>query len=225
MPTASFHQIDQDGDVDLVLPHPKEVVSYLDGVLECLPTPPRLNFRRSNTQEPCSTKSSKKGRKGKKGAPELEPRVFDESPAEPEPESVAEAPESDEYPETPTTPEAEALAIPEEPSDADPTGSVLAKEDATSTPDENCIRIRASSKHLTLASSYFKRNLGSGMLESHTLSSQGHVEFPFSQHILGPRQPECLLVRKVIPATSLGQYFLRLLNFCRYFIFPPSTQQ
>jgi hypothetical protein len=182
MPMASLHQIDLDGDVDLVLPRPKEVVSHLDGVLDCSPTPSGLSFSRPNTQERCSTKCSRKGRKGKKGALEPGALIFDDPPAESEPEPVAEALA---YLETPTTPEAEAL-IPERPFDADPTGSVLTKEDTTSTPDESCVRIRASSKHLTLASSYFKRNLGSGMSESHTLSSQGHVEFRMDE--IDPKQ-------------------------------------
>jgi hypothetical protein len=108
---GQYHQSDEDpdGDVDLVPQRAKEVISHVDGVLKCLPTPPRLNFRRSNTQQPCSTKGSKKGRKGKQGAPEPEPST------ESEPEPVTEALEPDVYRETPTIPE--ALAIPEEPSD------------------------------------------------------------------------------------------------------------
>ncbi|XP_014551767.1 hypothetical protein COCVIDRAFT_70413, partial [Bipolaris victoriae FI3] len=36
--------------------------------------------------------------------------------------------------------------------------------------------IRVSSKHLMLASSYFKRSLGGALTEGHTLRSEGHVK-------------------------------------------------
>ncbi|MCJ1361038.1 hypothetical protein MMC16_000135 [Acarospora aff. strigata] len=139
-----------------------------------------INQMKTRTEKSMSSyraQEKKEGALEPEPCTESEPYTYGESPAEPEPEPATEALEPDVYLETPTTPEAEALAIPKEPSDADPTGSVLAKEDAISTPDENCVQIRASSKHLTLASSYFKRNVGNGTLESHILSSQGHVEF------------------------------------------------
>ena len=147
MALTSFYEIDPDGDIELILSHPAEVVSPLDGVLECPPTPPQLYFRRPITPESSPT------------AEEVFIRDSDTS----------------------TTAEVDALAISKEPTDADLMGSKLPKLDATSTSDENCVRIQVSSKHLTIASSYFKRNLRSGMLESHTLSSQGHVQFPMDE--------------------------------------------
>lgn len=168
MPMASFYQIDPDGDVDIVLPQPKEVVPYVDDVLDCPATSPRLNISRVGRQEPSEPEPL-----GEEPEWRLEPQPT----AETEPAPVSEALDPDGYPGPATTPERQALAIVEAPSDVDQTRSVLAKEDASSTLRQNCVQIRVSSKHLVLASPYFKRNLGSGMLESHILSSQGHVEF------------------------------------------------
>jgi hypothetical protein len=69
---ASFHQVDPNGDVDLILPRLEEEVSLLDGALECLPSPPGLSFRRSKAQEP-----------GPEPVPEPEPKPYtlDERPA------------------------------------------------------------------------------------------------------------------------------------------------
>lgn len=168
MPMASFYQIDPDGDVDIVLLQPKEVVPYVDDVLDCPATSPRLNISRLGRQEPSEPEPL-----GEEPEWRLEPQPT----AETEPAPVSEALDPDGYPGPATTPERQALAIVEDPSDVDQTRSVLAKEDASSTLRQNCVQIRVSSKHLVLASPYFKRNLGSGMLESHILSSQGHVEF------------------------------------------------
>jgi hypothetical protein len=56
------------------------------------------------------------------------------------------------------------------------------------------VRIRVSSKHLVLASSYFKHNLGSGLAESCTLQSKGHLELPMDGQGLG----EILIVMNII---------------------------
>jgi hypothetical protein len=56
------------------------------------------------------------------------------------------------------------------------------------------VRIRVSSKHLVLASSYFKHNLGSGLAESCTLQSKGHVELPMD----GQGLSETLIVMNII---------------------------
>ena len=193
-----IQQVAPDGEVDLILQCPEELASHLDSVLECIPTPPRLSFRRSNIQEPpCSTK---RGKKGKKGAWEPEPWVcdekppetepaYEESPAEREPAPDPEALEPNVYPEAPKVAEMGALTVSKEPSDAASVGSVLVKEDTASISYQNCLRIRVSSKHLALASLYFKRNLESGMSESHTLNSEGRVDF-----LMDDEDPEAMLI-------------------------------
>lgn len=71
----------------------------------------------------------------------------------------------------------EILTISKESFDAVSVGSVLIKKNTTSISHKNCVRMRVSSKHLVLASSYFKRNLENGMLESHILSFEDRVNF------------------------------------------------
>lgn len=198
MPMAYFHQVAPDGEIDLILQRPEELVSNLDSVLECIPTPSRLNFRRLNLQEPlCSTRKEKKR---KKEACEPDPQLYDEIPpkTEPayeessaarEPEPDPEAPELNVYSETLKIAEVGALAVFKEPSDAASVGSVLVKKDTTSISHKNCVRMRVSSKHLALASSYFKRNLESGMSESHTLSSEGRMNF-----LMNDEDPEAMLI-------------------------------
>ena len=198
MPMAYFHQVDPDGEVNLILQRPEEPVSYLDSVLERIPTPPRLDFRRSNIQEP--PWPTKRGKKGNKRGWELEPQVYIEKPAETElpheessaerePEPVPEALGRNLLPETPTIAEVEALEAPKEPSVVASVGSVPIKKDTASISHPNSIRIQVSSKHLVLASSYFKRNLESGMSESHTLRSEGCVDFRMND-----KDPEAMLI-------------------------------
>lgn len=64
-----------------------------------------------------------------------------------------------------------------------------ADTDLSSNSNENCVRIRVSSKHLARASAYFKRNLNSGMLESTTLRFEGRVDFPMQDE-----DPEAMLI-------------------------------
>jgi len=51
------------------------------------------------------------------------------------------------------------------------------------------MRIQVSSKHLMLASAYFKRSLGSKLEEGHTLRSQGYMEIS-----MDGQQPEAMLI-------------------------------
>lgn len=64
-----------------------------------------------------------------------------------------------------------------------------AGQSVASTLDKDLVRIRVSSKHLMLASSYFKRNLGSGLVEGHIIRSHGHIELPMSG-----QDPEAMLI-------------------------------
>ncbi|KAF1994240.1 hypothetical protein P154DRAFT_586617 [Amniculicola lignicola CBS 123094] len=168
--------IDPDGDVDLLLPHLEELATPLYGVSKYMSPAPGLNYRRSDSQYP-STSAQDCGLSAEAPASE-EFQHYDEVPplAESQPEPTDEAPGPDELPESQQNPESETLEIPADHCNADEE-LMVEEQDTTSTQDGKYVRIRVSSKHLTFASPHFKRNLQSGMLESQTLRSQGHVEF------------------------------------------------
>lgn len=60
--------------------------------------------------------------------------------------------------------------------------SIQDEDSAPKSDDDDLIRIKVSSKHLTLACPYFKRNFGSGMAESCTLRRDGFLCFELDQH-------------------------------------------
>lgn len=107
---------------------------------------------------------------------------------EPPSEPFDEAPRPDELPELQQNPESETRAVLEEHCDTNEE-CMVDEQDTTSNPDEKYVRIRTSSKHLTFASPYFKRNLQSGMMESQTLLSQGHLEIHMEE-----QDPRAMLI-------------------------------
>lgn len=140
-------EIAPDGDVDLIVEH-QPWVDHLDDLFKDV-NPTRLNFRRWHEKQPQCTATV--GNYALQ--PEWEPDswVCDEKPQE----NGSEESEPD-------------LEVEE--------NLAVSEELTNSTSNESCWRIRVSSKHLLLASAYFRRNLKSGMLESHTLTTEGHVD-------------------------------------------------
>ncbi len=216
MSTVDLHQIDPDGDVDLILQRPKELKLSLsdEKVFEYMLIRQQLGFRRSGREDPCSTtgiqesrrttdftiwtskgkewKPKGKARKKEKGkgklpkvgsygldfeSTETEPHLYGEPAAGRVPEPPPESPTPDIPPETSTITKGNTVSVSGEPSDDNSQGKESVKEEASSISGHDCVRIRVSSKHLALASSYFRRNLRSGMLESKTIGSEGRVKF------------------------------------------------
>ena len=147
---TDVHVIAPDGEVDLILPHPEQSVTYMDSKLELIPTAPRLASRPSNAEQAfCSANNVINSLMGP-----WKPETLMRTKISPETEPGSEQSKAD-----PGTP---ASASPE--------------ECTTSISEKDCVRIRVSFKHLALASLYFKRNLNSGMSESQTLSAEGRVD-------------------------------------------------
>lgn len=160
---ADFHEVAPNGEVDLIMEHPEQVATDVDSVFEDIPIPQKLHFRRSGERgAPCSTPSQITVLRA-----DWNSENFMYSGNIPETELIDEQPATD--------PEVES--------------SMILAEDTASVSSENCVRIRVSSEHLILASSYFKRNLESGMLESHILSSEGRVNIPMKDG-----DPEAMLI-------------------------------
>lgn len=152
MPIPDFHPIAPGGEVDLVVQYPEQLATRLDGIFKCIPTPSGLGFRRSAVQSAlCSAPREQIIWKST-----WKPKTLVSAEVSSEAELTNDLPKPDT--------EMEASAISE--------------EEKASISSENCVRIRVSSKHLILASSYFKRNLESGMSESHVLNSEGRVNIP-----------------------------------------------
>ena len=147
----NFHLIAADGEVDLILRRPEQTTSYADFVFKHISTPPQLNSRRSNVSRPQCSKLKEMSALEKANL--AASGVYHKQTSEKEP--LYQDSNSD-------------IKIKE--------ASTASDRDTLSISYENCVRIRVSSKHLTHASSYFKRNLTSGMTESHTLSSEGRVD-------------------------------------------------
>lgn len=166
---TNFHAIAPDGEVDLILPHPEQLVTDMNKKLERIPTAPRLASRPANAEQTfCSADSVISSLKGP-----WKPETLIRAKTSPE----TEEPGSEQSEADPGTPPASAFLEEEE-----DTASILEEED--------CVRIRVSSKHLALASSYFERNLKSGMSESQTLSAEGRVNL-LMKKVQTPMQ--CLL--------------------------------
>ncbi|KAF2181502.1 hypothetical protein K469DRAFT_740767 [Zopfia rhizophila CBS 207.26] len=186
---ASPYLIDPDGDVDLLL-RQEEAALQLDSEFDVPSPPPSLDYRRPITPEPEISK--KKNKKGKE-TPILIPEHILESEPGPGPAPITEGLGLARYAGTDPNPEPNAD---------------VAEQPVASDPDETLVRIRVSSKHLMLASSYFKRNLGSGLAESDTLRSHGHLELAMSG-----QDPEVTLIvmniihgrtRKVPPSVDVN---------------------
>ena len=145
-----FHPIVPAGDIELILEYPTErIATRLDRLFQEIPVHAGLDFRRSNRQPfRCSQRY-----KRIVGGESRDPSTSVYTDISTETEVSNDQLEHD--------PEVEALAI--------------SLEDTALIPSEKCVRIRVSSQHLILASSYFKRSLESGMLESRTLSAEGRV--------------------------------------------------
>lgn len=156
MPVADFHDIAPDGEVDLILQNPEQLVTHVNSIFEDIRPPSRLNFTRSHEQiAPCM---AAKAQKAITDVWEPDSWVCEEEPSEEK--SMREELESD-------TKVKEALAV--------------SKKNTNSNANKTYVRIRVSLKHLTLASSYFERNFKSGMSESHILSSEGRLDFRMNE--------------------------------------------
>ncbi|KAF2660953.1 hypothetical protein K491DRAFT_648246 [Lophiostoma macrostomum CBS 122681] len=169
---SSLHLIDPDGDVELLL---RREVEPADWDIDITPSPSNLDYRREFVPEVGGTK--KKGKKGRA-------QPFEWGYQEPEPPQVVVEVEAE--PEPAPEPEPEPEAEPEQ-AQTEETSADLDTGDLR-------IRIRVSSKHLMLASSYFKRSLGGKLAEGHTLQSEGYVEIDMDGHDLD----EMLLVMNMI---------------------------
>ena len=144
---AELHEIDPDGDVELILQCSGQLASSVDNVFEDIRAPSRLGYWRSEWNDPRPQCMKIRGEKVPGGGWPLHSRVHDEVSPDKEPEH--ENSESDEEVEN-------ALAVSKADTESNPNSS------------KKCVRIRVSSRHLALASSYFRRNFKSGMLESNT---------------------------------------------------------
>jgi hypothetical protein len=173
---ALFHAIDPHGDIDLLL---QQKVALQRDVRFHVPSPPAsLNYKRPTTLLP--NPFEKNAKKKKKAIRES---IFIPEPVpEPERESapVAGLTGSDESTERALNPEHNTPDV--------------AENHVTSTSNAPRVKIRVSSKHLMLASSYFKHSLGSGLAESCTLQSEGHLELPMD----GQGLQETLIVMNII---------------------------
>lgn len=161
---ANFHPIAPAGDIELILEeHSESTAARLDRLFQNTPTAAGLDFHRSDTQP---MQCSQKERRFVERKPwESRNLVYNKISTETK--------VSNEQPDH--QPEAQA--------------STISEEDTALLPSENCVRIQVSSQHLILVSPYFKRNLESGMLESHILSSEGRVSMPMKD-----QNPEVMLV-------------------------------
>lgn len=167
---ANYHEIDPDGDVYLILERQHEVDVYDEKT-----TPSNDDVEIDGWGFSKCTKTIKKGKKKKKKSltPFLEPEWEEVSGGQ---SSVPKA-------------ELQFDHAPDrncDPASQDPGfgfGMPFAQEThpGDAFDDENTVRIRVSSKHLTLASSYFKRCLGPDMTEGQTLKTVGHVELPLKE--------------------------------------------
>lgn len=150
---ASSYVVDPDGDVVLLLCR-GEGALRVDEEFDVPPPPSNLGYRRILKPEPSESKKKKK--KGK-STTAVSWTLTPELTPEPDPGSVQ-------------VPLVQSLAQFEE----QPPPPVPDSEDLL-------VRIRVSSKHLMLASSYFQRKLGGELEEAQTLRSKGHVETRMSE--------------------------------------------
>ena len=148
MPT--FHKVDDDGDVDLILPLSENVPIHLEDFVD-IPTPTRQELATQRILDKVFRRSLYFGTNSKKA-----PAVS--------------APSANLIHETENEKERE-------------------KEQETEKTPDDYVRIRVSSKHLSLASLYFRQNLRSRMHESSTLKSNGYIELPMSE-----MDPEAMLI-------------------------------
>ena len=191
MSIIASHYIDPDGDVDLLLPYSEGTPSPLDGALTLVAPAPGLNCRRSTTRanderyveaQPVICEDAE-------DAPYEEAQEYEEiQPAESQLEDIEEPSESDGVPGPQQNPELESPATRGPPDDVSQERTAN-KQHSSPIPDEKYVRMRTSSKHLVLASPYFRRNLQSGMSESQALRSQGHVQFSMAE-----QDPEAMLI-------------------------------
>jgi hypothetical protein len=180
-----IHKVDPNGDVNLVLPLAESVLAYHNHSLECPRTPVKLTRSQSSQQAEIGLWA-----KWKKKTT-LAPVDWDDFDIKAE-VNIEQIPDisqiEDRLEEEPIEPEPESYENCEEYS-----GANQGELDSLGE-DEKCAQMLVSSKHLSLASSYFRRNLGSGLLESHTLNTHGHVEF----RILGQDPQAMLIVMNII---------------------------
>lgn len=156
MPTIASYQIDDDGDIDLLLPHLEEVPSVLHGVLTYVPPAPGLKYRRLAAHDAWTNEEEAEPHESVLPAPDFQLGAWGGAGR---PDELQRSSES---------------LQPKEQADLEQ--SCDRSQDTAPTPDKY-VRIRTSSKHLTFSSRYFKCNLRSGLLESETLHLKGHVEF------------------------------------------------
>jgi hypothetical protein len=156
------------------VPFDQFVPAFRHQSLECPWTPPNLSLTR-----PKSSQETETGKKGKKGKKKPTPRTIEWDDFE----INAEASSQPEDPVIASDQEPEAFGIPDEYSNA------IQEEPEPLEEHEKCAQILVSSKHLSLASSYFRRNLGSGLLESHTLTTNGYVELRITD-----QDPQAMLI-------------------------------
>jgi hypothetical protein len=157
------HLVDPDGDIDLLLL--EDAALRLDCEFELHPLASKLDYGRPTT--PILTNSKKKKKKGSK-----DESVYTQ---EPEPVNVIKLLSLGENNDKNRSQELESIGH---------GGECVASE-----ADDALVRIRVSSKHLILASSYFKRSLQSGLAESCALQAHGHVEVNMKEH-----DPEAMLI-------------------------------
>lgn len=150
---TAFYYIDCDGDVDLLLPHLEEPPSFLDGVLTYVTPASGLNYRRSIAQYPWTDANNCDDR-----APCEESQEYEEKFPDIQLEPIEEARMPNELRESRQSPEPTEQVTPEQPCSMDQ-GHTIDEHDAAPNRDENYVRIRTLSKHLTFSSPHFKRNL------------------------------------------------------------------
>lgn len=160
-PMADFYEIAPGGDVDLILPHTERRVIPVGKVFESINVPPKLRMRRDWEPEVDADPDDERiiGY-------DWEPDSWNPDSWNPDSSVRNEGPWAD-YPRS-------------EKSEADlemEQAVSCSGEDADLTSKEYFVRMRVTSRHLMLASPYFKRNLESGMSESLALSSKGRVDF------------------------------------------------
>ncbi|KAH7117538.1 hypothetical protein B0J11DRAFT_582945 [Dendryphion nanum] len=159
------HIVDPEGDVDLLLP--KEVVWPLDSEFEETIPPPSLGYRRPTIQSPPSLENGKKKKKKSKGELAFVTELDFSLPNE-----------------RLTSNENDATVR-----NIEENSAVTVLENITSELDEIFVRIRVSSKHLTLASPYFSKSLQGGLTEGNTLRTQRHLELAMKE-----QDPEAALI-------------------------------
>jgi hypothetical protein len=175
--TATFHELDPDGDIVLVMRIPGPAFAVWDETQD-YPSYLHLPESRDDSAPPSPKLGTKRVRKGRKikqipcviwsDVPEpAEPEPAEPEPAEPEPAEPEPAEPGPAEPE-PAEPEPPEPEPPEEPAEDDDT-------------EPESIEIRVSSRHVALASTQFKRTLTGAWKEGTTLRSQGFLRMEIAE--------------------------------------------